>query len=410
MQNVTDLNQRRGRRESVSDADIDAVIEQLLDADGELPNGETVYATVGSARTRCFVRLKHWQRQGDAQRLENPHQLPTSVLDALQLAMTRLEQDAQARIAQQQTEWELERIALHEKVAQARQREIAEIYRREDLEKQLAALEHRLVVMGADNARLWERNSELHRQVEHFKAQADAAQQIAEERGMELTASRSARAQLEQATEHHRQAYAILQAENRALLAGGAQLNAQLITLTTQHQAHEQHEANWRQQVHQLEQTINSQRARAHDEEQERRALQHQLTRLQAQLAELPALIVSSTGARVEFLTMDLKQQIQALASPACENLLWRKACAEVMEAVLTTAELTPEAFGDAQGAVQRLRWCAGSEDDITQMIDALNTLQLQQMESVRHHCPTTDAFKSRVQTFLSKNISGKAD
>src|SRR3990167_979908 len=104
--NVTELNSRRGRRESVSDADIDAVIEQLMaDLEGVLPSGEAVYEIVGSARTRCFARLKYWQRQGEAQRLENPGQLPTAVLDGLQLVMTRLEQDVQARLAHRETEW-----------------------------------------------------------------------------------------------------------------------------------------------------------------------------------------------------------------------------------------------------------------------------------------------------------------
>lgn len=233
MDNVTELNSRRGRRESVSDAEIDAVIEQLMhELDGRLPSGEAVYEEVGSARTRCFARLKHWQHQGEAQRLENPGQLPTAVLDGLQLVMTRLEQDVHARTKYRETEWELERIRLNQAIAEAKKREIAETYRREDLEKQLAAVEHQLVASQTDNRHLRERNEALHQYNEQNKAEAHAAQQIADDRGVEMTTIREDRGQLRMALEKFRQREVDMRLDNNRLQIENDQLKDRCKELT----------------------------------------------------------------------------------------------------------------------------------------------------------------------------------
>ena len=321
MDNVTDLNSRRGRRESVSDDDIDAVIEQLLEElEGVLPSGEAVYAAVGSARTRCFARLKHWQRQGEAQRLENPGQLPTAVIEGLQLVMTRLEQDVQARMAHRETEWELEKIDLHQKIADAKKREIAETYRREDLEKQLAAVEHQLVASQTDNRHLRERNEALHQFNEQHKAEAHAAQHIAEDRDKALAASHSARLQLEKAFEESRLSVTALQAENRALQTDQAQLQVRLHHLSTQaqaqHQVHEQQTTSWQQQALHYEKTIEDLEARNLQDQQDRDALQRQLQHLQDQVAYLTQTLESRTEMTPESIQALLREELKALATP----------------------------------------------------------------------------------------------
>lgn len=318
MDNVTDLNSRRGRRESVSDDDIDAVIEQLLEElDGVLPSGEAVYAAVGSARTRCFGRLKHWQRQGEAQRLENPGQLPTAVIDGLQLVMTRLEQDVQARMTHRETEWELEKIALNQQIAEAKKREIAETYRREDLEKQLAAVEHQLVASQNDNRYLRERIEALHQFNEQNKAEAHAAQKIAEDREKELAASRATRLQLEQAIEVGRLSMAALQAENRDLQTDQAQLQVRIHDLSTQvkaqHQVHEQQAARWQQQAHHYETTIEKLEASIQDQ-QERDAHQRQLRHLQDQVTALTQNLESRHEITPESIQALLRDELKALA------------------------------------------------------------------------------------------------
>lgn len=401
--NVTDLNSRRGRRESVSDADIDAVIVQMMEANqGLLPSGEAVYEEVGSARTRCFARLKYWQRQGEAQRLENPNQLPGSVLDGLQLVMTRLEQDVQARMNDQFTEWELERIDLHSQIANARKRELEEIYRREDLEKQLAALEHRLVASQTENTRLWEKNSELQRQVEQHKAQAEANQQIAEERAKELAASRSARAQLEQSVEQHRESYTRLQEEWRCLQEEQARLKAQyqdvVSSATTQRQLFDRLETMWYQRTQQHEATIESLRQQLKAEADENHARQEHVRQLQYKLDELPAIIEQRTESRVaslQSLVEDVKQQFQTWTLSSAQDAPRQAAYAKVMNAILDQAGISPEAFGEAQAAVERLRWQAGTNDDITAMIAVLQTLPGERIKNVCSGFQTVDTFMS---------------
>src|SRR3990167_3613143 len=402
MNNVTDINQRRGRPASVSDAEIDAVIQQLLDDQGVLPNGETVYAKVGSARTRCFSRLKHWQRMGEAQRLENPNQLPGSVIDGLQLVMTRLEQDVQARMNHHFTEWELQRVDLHSQIANAHKRELAETYKREDLEKQLAALEHRLVASQNDNTRLWEKNSELQRQVEQHKAQAEANQQIAEERAKELAASRSARAQLEQSVEQHRESYTRLQEEWRCLQEEQARLRAQhqdvVSSATTQRQLFDRMETMWYQRTQQYEATIESLRQQLQAEADENHARQEQIQQLQSRLDELPLIIEQRTESRVaslQSLVEDMKQQFQTWTLPSVQDTQCQAAYAGVMNAILDQAGISAEAFGEAQGAVERLRWQAGTHDDIATMIAALQTLPVERIKNVCSRFPTVDTFMS---------------
>jgi regulator of replication initiation timing len=409
--NVTDLNSRRGRRESVSDADIDAVIVQMMEANqGLLPSGEAVYEAVGSARTRCFARLKYWQRQGEAQRLENPNQLPGSVLDGLQLVMTRLEQDVQARMNDQFTEWELERIDLHSQIANARKRELEEIYRREDLEKQLAALEHRLVASQTENTRLWERNSELQRQVEQHKAQAEANQQIAEERAKELAASRSARSQLEQSVEQHRESYTRLQEEWRCLQEEQARLKAQyqdvVSSATTQQQLFDRLETMWYQRTQQYEATIESLRQQLKAEADENHARQEHVRQLQYKLDELPAIIEQRTESRVaslQSLVEDVKQQFQTWTLSSAQDAPRQAAYAKVMNAILDQAGISPEAFGEAQGAVERLRWQAGTNDDITAMIAVLQTLPGERIKNVCSGFQTVDTFMSHAAAITKR-------
>lgn len=399
--NVTDLNSRRGRRASVSDADIDAVIVQMMEANqGLLPSGEAVYEAVGSARTRCFARLKFWQRQGEAQRLENPAQLPTAVLEGLQLVMTRLDQDVQARLAHRETEWELERIDLNSQIAHARKRELAELYRREDLEKQLAALEHRLVAGQAENTRLWEKNSELQRQVEQHKAQAEATQHIAEERAKELATSRSARAQLEHSVEQHRESYTRLQEEWRCLQEEQARLKAQyqdvVSSATTQRQLFDRMETMWYQRSQQYEATIETLHQQLQAEAEENLARQEQVQQLQSRLDELPAIIEQRTERRMaslQALVEDMKQQFQTWPLSSALDTRRQAAYAKVMNTILDQAGISAEVFGEAQGAVERLRWQAGTHEDIALMIASLKTLPAEYRNTVNADFPTVEAF-----------------
>lgn len=412
--NVTDLNSRRGRRVSVSDADIDAVIEQMMEANqGLLPSGEAVYEAVGSARTRCFGRLKYWQRQGEAQRLENPGQLPTAVLDGLQLVMTRLEQDVQARMAHRETEWELEKIALNQQIADAKKREIAETYRREDLAKQLAAVEHQLVASQTDNRHLRERNEALHQFNEQHKAEAHAAKKIADFREEELAASRLARAQLEHAVEQHRESYARLQEECRRLQEEQSRQNVRyqdvVSTATTQRQLFDRMETMWYQRTQQYESTIEGLRQQLQAETDENHARQAHVQQLQSKLDELPALTESKTDSRVASLQSvveKMKQQLQDVIRPVQRDPAWQTACASAITTLLALAGARPEHFDYAEGAVQRLRWGGGTDDDIEQTIKALHTLPLDHLEhaeAARRAFPTVDAFRNVVLVAIHK-------
>lgn len=391
--NVTDLNSRRGRRESVSDADIDAVIEQLMeDLGGVLPSGEAVYATLGSARTRCFARLKYWQRQGEAQRLENPGQLPIAVIDGLQLVMTRLEQDVQARINHHHTEWELERTDLHSNIANAHKRELAEIYKREDLEKQLAALEHRLVASQTENTRLWEINSELQRQVEQHKAQADANKQIADVRGGELEAARSAISQLQTAVEQYRVSYAGLQEEwgqqqkDYALLQ--ANHHEAVATLRELRQSHENSQEHNRYQAR----LIVTFQEREEAEQQERLALEAKLNQLQEQLVAIPDTVNAQTETRLDGLFQTFWRKLEPVQLPSRAY-----AYSRVMRNILAQAELTPEDFGVVQGSVQRLQWVAGTEQDIDLVIGTLQAMSGEKIKPAQESFPSVEAFYAAV-------------
>ena len=407
--NVTELNSRRGRRESVSDADIDAVIEQLMaDLEGVLPSGEAVYEIVGSARTRCFARLKYWQRQGEAQRLENPGQLPTAVLDGLQLVMTRLEQDVQARLAHRETEWELEKIALKQQIAEAKKAEIAETYRREDLEKQLAAVEHQLVASQADNRHLRERNEALHQYNEQHKAEAHAAQQIADDRGKELAASRATRQQLENALEASRVSVAALQSENRALQTDQAQLQVQIHDLSAQThvQRQLQQTARWHQQIQHHEKTIAVLEARTAQDEHDRETLERQLQLLQDHVAALSSILEARSEITPESIKALLRAELKAMATHHStahtdDWPVWRQACAKALQAILDTAGVTPEELGSNSSAAQRILAQEGTEHDIAALFEPRQGRPEGKMTDVLQVCPDMAAFMRQLRHWI---------
>ena len=409
--NVTDLNSRRGRRESVSDADIDAVIVQMMEANqGLLPSGEAVYEAVGSARTRCFGRLKYWQRQGEAQRLENPGQLPTAVLDGLQLVMTRLEQDVHARMAHRETEWELEKVALNQQIADAKKREIAETYRREDLAKQLAAVEHQLVASQTDNRHLRERNEALYQYNEQHKAEALAAQQIAEDRGEELAASRATRQQLENALEASRVSVAALQSENRALQTEQAQLQVQIHDLSTQahvqHQLHEQQTARWHQQIQNFEKTIAALEARTAQDEHDRETLERQLQHLQEHVTALSRTLETRPEITPESIQALLRAELKAMVTHHStahtdDWPFWRQACAKALQEILDTAGVKPEELGSNSSAAQRILAQEGTEHDIAALFDPTQGQPEGKMTDVRQVCPDMAVFMRQLRNWI---------
>lgn len=73
---------------------------------------------------------------------------------------------------------------------------------------------------------------------------------------------------------------------------------------------------------------------------------------------------------------------------------------------LLAQGALKPEAFGEAQGAVQRLLWGVGTQQDIAVFIEALKTdAAIRQKVTFPEEEPTVEAFKALAQQYRPKDV-----